>query len=80
MLAARATMVIENARLYRDAREELQRRETFIAQLGHELRNPLSAIANAVTVLDTAPARRRSRRQAARHPEAADLAIVAAGQ
>ncbi len=56
VLAARATMAIENARLYRDAREELQRREAFIAQLGHELRNPLSAIANAVAVLDTAPA------------------------
>jgi signal transduction histidine kinase/ActR/RegA family two-component response regulator len=57
MLAERATMVVENAQLYRDARDELQRRETFIAQLGHELRNPLSAIANAVTVLDTEPAR-----------------------
>jgi signal transduction histidine kinase/CheY-like chemotaxis protein/PAS domain-containing protein len=56
VLAARATMAIENARLYRDARDELQRRETFIAQLGHELRNPLSAIANAVTVLDAEPA------------------------
>ncbi len=56
MLAERATMVVENAQLYRDARDELQRRETFIAQLGHELRNPLSAIANAVTVLDTEPA------------------------
>jgi signal transduction histidine kinase/CheY-like chemotaxis protein len=56
VLAARATMAIENARLYLDAREELRRRETFIAQLGHELRNPLSAIANAVTVLDREPA------------------------
>ncbi len=54
VLAARASIAIENARLYRNARDELQRRETFIAQLGHELRNPLSAIANAVTVLDTA--------------------------
>jgi len=53
VLAARATMAIENARLYREARDELQRRETFIAQLGHELRNPLSAIANAVAVLNT---------------------------
>jgi len=56
LLAARASTAIENARLYRDAREELQRRETFIAQLGHELRNPLSAIANAVTLLDREPA------------------------
>jgi signal transduction histidine kinase/CheY-like chemotaxis protein len=56
LLAARASTAIENARLYRDARDELQRRETFIAQLGHELRNPLSAIANAVTVLDREPA------------------------
>jgi len=54
VLAARATMAIENARLYRNVRDELQRRETFIAQLGHELRNPLSAIANAVSVLHTA--------------------------
>jgi signal transduction histidine kinase/ActR/RegA family two-component response regulator len=56
VLAARATMAIENARLYHEAREELRRRETFIAQLGHELRNPLSAIANAVAVLDHEPA------------------------
>lgn len=56
VLAARATVAIENARLYRDARDELRRRETFIAQLGHELRNPLSAIANAIMVLDTEPA------------------------
>jgi signal transduction histidine kinase/CheY-like chemotaxis protein len=52
--AARATMAIENARMFRDARDELQRREIFIAQLGHELRNPLSAIANAMAVLDSA--------------------------
>ena len=56
MLAARATMAIENARLYHEARDELRRRETFIAQLGHELRNPLSAIANAITLLDAEPA------------------------
>jgi len=56
LLAARASTAIENARLYRDARDELTRRETFIAQLGHELRNPLSAIANAVGVLDREPA------------------------
>jgi signal transduction histidine kinase/ActR/RegA family two-component response regulator len=56
VLAARATMAVENARLYHEAREGLRRRETFIAQLGHELRNPLSAIVNAVAVLDREPA------------------------
>jgi PAS domain S-box-containing protein len=50
-LAARAAMAIENARFYQEAREEVRRREAFLAVLGHELRNPLGAISNAVRVL-----------------------------
>jgi len=57
VLAERATMAMENAQLYRDARDELARRENFIAQLGHELRNPLSAIANVSKLLEHEPAR-----------------------
>ena len=50
-LAARAAMAIENARFYQEAREEVRRREAFLAVLGHELRNPLGAISNAAHVL-----------------------------
>ncbi len=53
-LAARAAMAIENARFYEEAREEVRRREAFLAVLGHELRNPLGAISNAVHVLQAA--------------------------
>ncbi|HVN29277.1 MAG TPA: ATP-binding protein [Candidatus Binataceae bacterium] len=56
LLASRASTAIENAGAYREAREELRRRENFIALLGHELRNPLSAIANVVTLLSQEPA------------------------
>jgi PAS domain S-box-containing protein len=50
-LAARAAMAIENARFYEEARDEVRRREAFLAVLGHELRNPLGAISNAIHVL-----------------------------
>src|SRR5262249_28655328 len=58
-LADRAAAAIDNARLYRDAEAARSEAETanrlkdeFLAMLGHELRNPLGAISNAVHILD----------------------------
>ena len=50
-LAGRAAIALENARLYRDVRENDRRKSEFLAMLAHELRNPLAAIRNAAEVL-----------------------------
>ena len=47
-LAQMASVAVENARLYRELRENDTRKDEFLAMLAHELRNPLSAIGNAV--------------------------------
>jgi signal transduction histidine kinase/CheY-like chemotaxis protein len=59
--AAQAALAFANARLYEEAkrrRAEAERasqaKDELLAMLGHELRNPLGAIANAVHVLGTA--------------------------
>jgi signal transduction histidine kinase len=49
--AARA----EAERLYRAAQEEARRKDEFLAMLGHELRNPLAPIRNALHVLQVRP-------------------------
>jgi len=49
-LAQIAAGAIENARLYEELREKDQRKDEFLAMLAHELRNPLAAIRNAVTL------------------------------
>ena len=58
-VAHRAASAIENARLYQEAQATRAEAETanrlkdeFLAMLGHELRNPLGAISNAVHILD----------------------------
>jgi signal transduction histidine kinase/integral membrane sensor domain MASE1/CheY-like chemotaxis protein len=58
-VANRAAAAIDNARLYREAEAARTEAETanrlkdeFLAMLGHELRNPLGAISNAVHILD----------------------------
>jgi signal transduction histidine kinase len=43
-LAARAALAIDDARLYRDAREAVRLREEFLSIASHELRGPLSAL------------------------------------
>lgn len=43
--------VSERKRAEERAHEEVRRRDTFLATLSHELRNPLAAISNAVEVL-----------------------------
>jgi PAS domain S-box-containing protein len=50
-LAHRAAVAIENARLYQASREADRRKDEFLALLGHELRNPLAPIRNALHIM-----------------------------
>ncbi|HEY0963126.1 MAG TPA: PAS domain S-box protein, partial [Pseudomonadales bacterium] len=50
-LANRASVAIENARLYAALRESDRRKDVFLATLAHELRNPLAPLANMLHVL-----------------------------
>jgi PAS domain S-box-containing protein len=47
-----AGIFLDNAQLYREAAETNRAKDEFLATLSHELRNPLGAIANAVTALE----------------------------
>jgi PAS domain S-box-containing protein len=49
-LSRLAAIAIENATLYDELRENDQRKDEFLAMLAHELRNPLAAISNAVSL------------------------------
>jgi PAS domain S-box-containing protein len=51
-LARRAAVAIENARLYADLKEADRRKDEFLALLGHELRNPLAPVKNALQILE----------------------------
>lgn len=50
-LARRASVAIDNARLYDRLRETDRRKDEFLATLAHELRNPLAPIRNSVLIL-----------------------------
>jgi signal transduction histidine kinase/PAS domain-containing protein len=50
-LARQAALAIDNARLYCEAQQTDQRKDEFLAMLGHELRNPLAAVVFAATSL-----------------------------
>ncbi len=45
--AQRASIAIENARLYEEAKDADRRKDEFLATLAHELRNPLAPVRNA---------------------------------
>ncbi|MES2512127.1 MAG: response regulator [Pseudomonadota bacterium] len=53
--AGRASIAMENARLYSLVREADRRKNEFLAMLAHELRNPLAPIRNAVHIIHGAP-------------------------
>jgi PAS domain S-box-containing protein len=53
-LANRAAVAVENAELYRAMQEADRSKDVFLATLAHELRNPLAAITNGVSILKLA--------------------------
>jgi len=50
-VVSRASIAMENARLYSLVQEADARKNEFLAMLAHELRNPLAPISNAVRIL-----------------------------
>ena len=56
-LSQLTAIAIQNARLYQELRSNDERKDEFLAMLAHELRNPLSAIGNAVKVASKTDAR-----------------------
>ncbi|GGZ00871.1 ATP-binding protein [Pseudoduganella plicata] len=66
--------------LERTARAEAERqnaaKDEFLAMLGHELRNPLSAMSSAIAVLDAAPAHAERARDVLRRQSAHLRALV----
>jgi PAS domain S-box-containing protein len=58
-LARRASIAIDNARLFADAESANQAKDEFLARLSHELRTPLNAILGWTLMLRTTDARDR---------------------
>ncbi|MCM2253400.1 MAG: response regulator [Ramlibacter sp.] len=50
-VGSRASIAMENARLYTAVQEADRRKNEFLAMLAHELRNPLAPIRNAVHIM-----------------------------
>jgi signal transduction histidine kinase len=50
-LASRCALAVDNARQYRSAREALELRDTFLAAVSHDLRNPLATISGQAQLL-----------------------------
>ena len=59
-LASRVALLVDNARLYVQARDALRARDEMIAVVSHDLRNPLQSISAAASLLqfDPTPERR----------------------
>ena len=53
-VADRASIAMENARLYSAVQDADRRKNEFLAMLAHELRNPLAPIRNAVHIMQSA--------------------------
>src|SRR5215471_4695890 len=51
-LAARAALAVENARLYREAREAVRKRDDFLSVAAHELKTPLTSLKLTVAALE----------------------------
>ena len=49
-LGSRAALAVDNARLFEELRANDRHKDEFLAMLAHELRNPLAAIDNAVSL------------------------------
>ena len=52
-LARRASLSIDNARLYRESQQAVRAREEVLAIVSHDLRNPLNAITLGASLLQT---------------------------
>jgi len=63
-LANRASIALENALLYREAREADRRKDEFLAMLAHELRNPLAPLRNGLELLRSPGAEKEAARRA----------------
>lgn len=50
-LARRAGLAVDNARLYRDARQAIQARDEFLSVAAHELRTPLTSLVGFAQIL-----------------------------
>lgn len=89
-LASRAALLVDNARLYAQARAAIRARDDMIAVVSHDLRSPLQSIASAAAVLEledseSAPASLKAIRLATTHmdrllQDLLDISLIDTGQ